>query len=125
LPQIEKRRKVVVSIAWIPTLTHSDKQALRSEPPLRQPPVRENPIKKALATLGVVGLLVLKFFAKLKFLLLPLLKFLPVLLKSGGSMLLMIWVYAQMWGWKWGVGFVVLLLLHECGHLVARAHVRP
>jgi Zn-dependent protease len=97
----------------------SNKRTRADAPPLRQDHRTENPIKKALVTLGVIGVLVLKFFAKLKFLLLPLLKFLPVLLKSGGSMLLMIWVYAQMWGWKWGVGFVVLLLLHECGHLVA------
>jgi Zn-dependent protease len=96
-----------------------NKPTLRSEPPLRQDHTEEHPLKKALVTLGVIGLLVLKFFAKLKFLVIPLLKFLPILLKSGGSMLLMVWVYAQMWGWKWGVGFVALLLLHECGHLVA------
>ena len=33
-------------------------------------------------------------------------------------MLLMIWVYATMWGWQFGVGFVLLLLIHECGHLI-------
>jgi Zn-dependent protease len=33
-------------------------------------------------------------------------------------MLLMIWVYTAMWGWKFGVGFVLLLLVHECGHLI-------
>jgi hydroxyethylthiazole kinase-like uncharacterized protein yjeF len=30
--------------------------------------------------------------------------------------------YASLWGWKWGVGFVLLLLLHECGHLLAAKH---
>jgi len=30
----------------------------------------------------------------------------------------MIWVYTMMWGWKFAVGFVVLLLVHECGHLI-------
>jgi Zn-dependent protease len=59
-----------------------------------------------------------KFFAKLKFFILPALKFLPILLKSGGTMVLMIWVYTMMWGWKFAVGFVVLLLVHECGHLI-------
>jgi Zn-dependent protease len=76
-------------------------------------------LKKALSSLGVAGLLILQFFAKLKFLLFPLLKFFPLILKSGGSMLLMIGIYGSLWGWKWGVGFVILLLLHECGHLVA------
>ena len=34
-------------------------------------------VKKALTPLGVIGVLIAKFFAKLKFVLLPLLKFLP------------------------------------------------
>jgi Zn-dependent protease len=75
-------------------------------------------LKKALGPVAVVGVVIAKFFAKLKFLLLPALKFLPILLKSGGTMLLMIWVYTAMWGWKFGVGFVLLLLVHECGHLL-------
>lgn len=75
-------------------------------------------IKKTLGPVGVALVVVLKFFAKLKFIILPALKFLPLLLKSGGTMLLMIWVYTMMWGWKFAVGFVVLLLVHECGHLI-------
>src|SRR5439155_913799 len=75
-------------------------------------------VKKALAPLGVIGVLIAKFFAKLKFVLLPLLKFLPILLKSGGTMLLMIWIYTQMWGWQFALGFVLLLLVHETGHLL-------
>src|SRR5438876_10484066 len=75
-------------------------------------------IKKALGPLAVVGVVIAKFFAKLKFFILPALKFLPILLKSGGTMLLMIWIYTAMWGWKFGVGFVLLLFVHECGHLI-------
>jgi Zn-dependent protease len=75
-------------------------------------------LKKALGPVAVVGVLIAKFFAKLKFFILPALKFLPILLKSGGTMLLMIWIYTAMWGWKFGVGFVLLLLVHECGHLI-------
>jgi Zn-dependent protease len=74
--------------------------------------------KKTLGPVAAAGIIIAKFFAKLKFLVLPALKFLPVLLKSGGTMLLMIWVYTAMWGWRFGVGFVLLLLVHECGHLV-------
>jgi len=87
--------------------------------PHRERPPAEGGWKKALGSLGVVGLLLLKFGAKLKFLILPVVKFLPVILKSGGSMLLMIGVYTAIWGWKYAVGFVLLLLVHECGHLVA------
>src|SRR5437588_12247091 len=75
-------------------------------------------LKKALGPIAVVGVVIAKFFAKLKFFILPALKFLPILLKSGGTMLLMIWVYTMMWGWKFAVGFVLLLLVHECGHLI-------
>src|SRR6266849_7837837 len=74
-------------------------------------------LKKTLGPVAVVGVVIAKFFAKLKFFILPALKFLPILLKSGGTMVLMIWVYTMMWGWKFAVGFVVLLLVHECGHL--------
>src|SRR6266852_9443032 len=75
-------------------------------------------LKKTLGPVAVVGVVIAKFFAKLKFFILPALKFLPILLKSGGTMLLMIWVYTALWGWKFGVGFVLLLLVHECGHLI-------
>src|SRR2546430_1607287 len=75
-------------------------------------------VKKALGPFAVVGVLIAKFFAKLKFAVLPLLKFLPILLKSGGTMLLMVWIYTQMWGWQFALGFVLLLLVHETGHLI-------
>ena len=74
--------------------------------------------KKALGPVAVVGVVIAKFFAKLKFFLLPALKFLPVLLKSGGTMLLSIGIYASVWGWKFAVGFVLLMFVHECGHLI-------
>src|SRR6185369_11658058 len=75
-------------------------------------------VKKAVAPFSVVGVAIKKIFAKLKFVLLPLLKFFPILLKSGGTMLLMVWVYTQMWGWQFALGFVLLLLVHETGHLL-------
>jgi Zn-dependent protease len=84
--------------------------------PSRQP--WQARVKKALGPIGVGFVVIAKFFAKLKFIILPALKFLPLLLKSGGTMLLMMWVYTMMWGWKFAVGFVVLLLVHECGHLI-------
>lgn len=74
--------------------------------------------KKALGPLAIVGVVILKFFAKLKFLILPLIKFFPVILKSGGTMVLSIWAYALFFGWQFAVGFVLLIFVHECGHLV-------
>src|SRR3954471_15734957 len=79
-----------------------------------KPPIEETTfsrIKKALGPVAVVGVVIAKFLAKFKFVL-------PILLKSGGTMLLMIVVYMQLWGWQFALGFVLLLLVHECGHLV-------
>src|SRR6266446_6891429 len=81
-------------------------------------------MKKALGPVAVVGVVIAKFFANLKFVLLPLLKFLPILLKSGGTMLLMIWVYTQIWGWQFALGFVLLLLVHESGAQCVDGSVR-
>jgi Zn-dependent protease len=41
------------------------------------------------------------------------------LLKTGGTMVLSIWFYALNWGWPFAVGFVLLIFVHECGHLIA------
>src|SRR4029453_4140203 len=68
-------------------------------------------IKKALGPIAVVGVGIAKFLAKLKFVL-------PFLLSSGGPMLLIVWVYMQLWGWQFALGFVLLLLVHETGHLI-------
>lgn len=76
-------------------------------------------LKKALGPIGVVFVVIAKFFAKLKFIILPLLKFSPVILKTGGTMLLSIGAYAIFWGWWFALGFVLLIFVHECGHLIA------
>ena len=84
-----------------------------------QPPPRPvsggvSGVKKALGPLAALAAILAKF----KGFLLVAIKFLPVLLKSGGLMLISMWVYAQLWGWRYGVGFVLLMFVHECGHLL-------
>jgi len=88
-----------------------------SEPPGSEPSLWQK-LKKLLAPIGVALVLVLKFAAKLKFLVIPLIKFLPLLLKTGGTMVLSIWAYALAWGWMFALGFVLLIFVHECGHLI-------
>lgn len=42
--------------------------------------------------------------------------------KFGGtllSMLFMIWIYSNLWGWKFAAGFVGLIFVHEMGHVFA------
>jgi Zn-dependent protease len=76
-------------------------------------------LKKLFAPVAVVGALFLKFFAKLKFILLPALKYFPVLLKTGGSMIITIGIYAMLLGFWYSAGVVLLIFVHECGHLIA------
>ena len=85
-------------------------------------PVPEGPIqpgsgrgwdwRKLIAPLIALGLLLSKLKAVL--LLLPKLK----LLTTFGSMLVSIVAYQLIFGWPFAVGFVLLLLLHELGHVL-------
>jgi Zn-dependent protease len=72
-------------------------------------------VKKFLGPIGVGFVVFFKFLAKLKFLL-------PVL-KTGGTMILSIGAYAMFWGWQFAVGFVLLIFVHECGHLIAAKRI--
>jgi Zn-dependent protease len=77
-------------------------------------PIQPTPgqkIKKLLAPIGVAVLIFFKYLAKLKFLL--------PFAKTGLTMLLSIGAYAMAWGWQFAVGFVLLIFVHECGHLIA------
>jgi Zn-dependent protease len=69
-------------------------------------------IKKFLAPIGVGIVAFFKFLAPLKYFLWP-------LIKTGGSMVIMIGVYTMRWGWRFAAGFVLLIFVHECGHLLA------
>jgi Zn-dependent protease len=72
--------------------------------------------RRALGTLAALGLLVAKFAAKAKglLLLLPKLK----LFTTSASMLVSVAAYSLIWGWRFAVGFVLLLLVHELGHVI-------
>jgi Zn-dependent protease len=63
-----------------------------------------------------VGALILKFGAKLKvvLLLLPKVK----VLTTSGTMLVSVAAYAFIFGWPFAVGFVLLLFVHEMGHVL-------
>jgi Zn-dependent protease len=63
-----------------------------------------------------VGALIANFAAKLKVLLIALPKL--KLLTTSGSMLVSIAAYSLFFGWTFAVGFVLLLLVHEMGHVI-------
>jgi Zn-dependent protease len=46
------------------------------------------------------------------------LKYSKVLL-TGGTMLISLAAYSMLWGWRFALGFIVLLFLHEMGHYLA------
>ena len=80
--------------------------------PVPPPPAKKNLLRR----LGPVGLLLFYLFSKLKYL--------GVILQVGKfktfiSMLVSIWAYAMFWGWPFAAGFVVLMFIHEMGHVLA------
>jgi Zn-dependent protease len=94
--------------------------------PVPDQPVPDGPIhpgsgrgfdwRKLLAPLGAAALLVVKFAAKLKALLLLLPKI--KVFSTSATMLVSIAAYSLIWGWKFAVGFVALLFVHEMGHVI-------
>jgi Zn-dependent protease len=72
--------------------------------------------KKLTAPLGAAALLLFKFGAKLKALLLLLPK--VKLFTTSATMLVSIAAYSLIWGWAFALGFVLLLLVHEMGHVI-------
>jgi Zn-dependent protease len=77
---------------------------------------RRGLLKRVGGAVAAVGLVLAKLGAKVKVLLvaLPKLK----LLTTSGSMLVSIVAYQLIFGWPFAVGFVMLLLLHELGHVI-------
>jgi Zn-dependent protease len=74
---------------------------------------RESFYKRRIAPIGVA---ILAFLAKIKsiLLLLPKIK----ILVTAGSMAVSIAAYTTIWGFWFAIGFVVLLLVHELGHVI-------
>lgn len=92
-----------------------------SMPPLRYEPPKKpwySVFKKIGGPLVLILMLVAKWFGKIKFLIIPILKFFPVLIKTGGSMIISIGAYGLVFGWKWGVGVVLQIFVHELGHVI-------
>ena len=72
--------------------------------------------KRIGGALAAAGALAAKFFTVIKgaVLLLPKLK----LLTTSGTALVSVAAYSLFWGWTFAAGFVLLLFLHEMGHVV-------
>jgi Zn-dependent protease len=85
-----------------------------SAPPPTDPPHRGSGLKARLApVLAALAAFIAKFKAII--LLLPKLK----LFTTVGTMAVSVAAYSFVFGWAFAVGFVVLLLVHEMGHVIA------
>ena len=110
---------------WIPPappapLTEPAVPAAPPRPPYEQK--RRSLRDRIFGPLILVGALLLKF-GKAGLLLATKAKFLA----TSGSMLVSVAAYALIWGWKFAVGFVALLFVHEMGHYIQlrREGVQP
>lgn len=67
--------------------------------------------------LSAFGAAIIALIAKLKavLLLLPKIK----ILATAGTALVSVAAYSLLWGWQFAIGFVVLLFVHEMGHVIA------
>lgn len=96
-------------------LSFADVEVLPPEPTYQQS-TGQPPKESGWRKFGGIGLLLLFIFSKLKYvgLLLQIGKF-----KTFLSMIVSIWAYAMFWGWSFAAGFVVLIFIHEMGHVIA------
>jgi Zn-dependent protease len=80
--------------------------------PIKRPTTLGDVLRKLWAPIAAVGFLLWK----LKFVFAAIFKF--KLFTVAGSMLVSIAAYALLWGWQFAAGFVLLLLVHELGHVL-------
>jgi Zn-dependent protease len=84
--------------------------------PRRAPAPIHNLRKRITSGLAAIGALIAKFFYAIKGLLLLAPK--AKLLTTGGTALISVAAYSLWFGWTFAVGFVVLLFVHEMGHVI-------
>ena len=86
------------------------------EPPAPERSQQHGAWRRGLGVLAAIGFVVIKFGAKLKVLLLLLPK--VKLFTTSASMLVSVGAYALIWGWRFAAGFVLLIFVHEMGHVL-------
>lgn len=103
---------------WLPPASPTPERPPQPPPQFEQPepPPPRTGLRRLLGPLVLLGALAVKFLGPLKGLLLALPKL--KLLTSSATMLVSVAAYALIWGWRFAVGFVLLLLVHELGHVI-------
>jgi Zn-dependent protease len=99
---------------WLPP--SAPHQAPATEPAFPASPAPEDEKRSWFGRLVAPLIALVALLSKFKGALLVLTK--AKFLVSSGSMLVSMAAYAVIWGWQFGVGFVLLLLVHEYGHVI-------
>jgi Zn-dependent protease len=99
---------------WLPPRAPATEPSPREGDGAGRTPLRER--EGLLGKLAAPFIALIAFLSKIKVVLLALAKI--KFLATAGTMLVSIAAYASIWGWKFGVGFVVLLFVHEMGHVI-------
>src|SRR3954466_3237131 len=81
-----------------------------------EPTERPSLIKRVGTVIAAAAIAIVKLGAKLKGLLLLLPK--VKILSTSATMLVSVAAYSLIWGWQFALGFVLLLLVHEMGHVI-------
>jgi Zn-dependent protease len=104
---------------WLPAPAQADgtppppSEPRPIDPSYQQAPRQQSALRRKL---GAIAAAIVALLAKFKsvLLLLPKLK----LLTTAGTMFVSFAAYMLIWGWQFAAGFVVLLLVHEMGHVI-------
>jgi Zn-dependent protease len=94
-----------------------DPPPVNAPPPPAADPFGKTRRRRFREKLSALGAAIVALVAKLKavLLLLPKIK----ILATAGSALVSVAAYSLLWGWQFAIGFVVLIFIHEMGHVVA------
>jgi len=95
-------------------LTPEQEAELRPYDPYDRGPIRHEPRFRILRKLATPFIALGFLIWKAKFIFVAIFKF--KIFTTSASMLVSIGAYALFWGWKFAVGAVLLLLVHELGH---------
>ena len=109
---VPRRRPATAPDSVLPEVLPEPPWFAQEPAPKRPDPNRSRFRRKVGSLLAAIVALVAKF--KTVLLLLPKLK----LFTTAGTMLVSIAAYSFVFGWTFAVGFVVLLLVHEMGHVI-------
>jgi Zn-dependent protease len=109
-----EQRPTVEPIEWSlpPREQEPDEEVSRDYRPIHPEPAWRSVLQRLWAPIAAFGLVLWKF----KFIFAAIFKF--KLFTVAGSMIVSVAAYALLWGWQFALGFVLLLFVHELGHVL-------